>query len=67
MDYYDEVYKLKNNEVLTINKIKDLWKYISIRFTNSTEIFGIISHLNSLKSIKESTIEIITNYPLKLN
>lgn len=67
LDYYDEVYKLKNNEVLTINKIKDLWKYISIRFTNSTEIFGIISHLNSLKSIKESTIEIITNYPLKLN
>jgi len=63
LDYYDEVYKLKKNEVLTINKIKDLWKFISFRFENSLQIYNEISHLNSLEKIKNTTKEIINNNP----
>ena len=63
-DLKDEILNHKK-ETRTLNKMKDYWQYLSLRFKNSVEVYDNIIHTNTLAELNAVTDYAFLNEPMK--
>ncbi len=63
-DLKDEILNHKK-ETRTLNKMKDYWQYLSLRFKNNEEVYDKIIHTNTLTELNTVTDSAFINQPMK--